>query len=205
MENNSQFSNNDYMNPEMETEAERLGKNISKIRKFRKMTQEDLGSMVGLNSNRIEQYEIGYRMPRKDLLNEIAKALDVNPMVLNEPSLYNSIAAMHILFKMEREYGLKAERINEKIAFHLNIDQSHELYAFISEWIKKREEIEQDIFHAEDPNEKGRLHDVYIDWEIRFPESLPEYVSALDKTIRRDYIKSRIKELQQELEMLSDE
>ena len=57
-----------------------VGKKIQLVRKHRKMTQKELGSRIGLGengANRVAQYEMGYRVPKEDLLEAIAAALDV--------------------------------------------------------------------------------------------------------------------------------
>ena len=61
-----------------------IGKKIKLVRKFRKMTQQDLGVAIGLDekgaANRIAQYECDYRMPQKEMLFDMAKAMNVNPL-----------------------------------------------------------------------------------------------------------------------------
>ena len=63
------------------------GKKIKLIREFRKMTQAELAAAIGLGERaqaRIGQYESGYRVPKKETLNEIALVLEVNPKALVE-------------------------------------------------------------------------------------------------------------------------
>ena len=58
-----------------------IGDKIKKIRTFRNMTQAELGAALGWGdkgANRLAQYETNYRVPRKDLVTEMAKILDVN-------------------------------------------------------------------------------------------------------------------------------
>ena len=48
-----------------------IGEKIKRVRKFRKMTQAELGTAVGLGENaqnRIAHYERGTRVPQKELL-----------------------------------------------------------------------------------------------------------------------------------------
>ena len=53
---------------------------LKKIRTFRKMTQKELSEKIGLtDQHRIVQYEKGVRVPKKDLVDKMAQALDVNP------------------------------------------------------------------------------------------------------------------------------
>ena len=49
-------------------------------------------------ANRLAQYETNYRVPRKDLVTEMAKILDVNPLTLYEPTTLDASELMEILF-----------------------------------------------------------------------------------------------------------
>lgn len=78
-----------------------IGDKIKKIRTFRNMTQAELGAALGWGdkgANRLAQYETNYRVPRKDLVTEMAKILDVNPLTLHEPTTMNASELMEILF-----------------------------------------------------------------------------------------------------------
>ena len=62
-----------------------IGDKIKKIRTFRKMTQAELGAALGWGekgANRLAQYETNYRVPKKELVTEMAKILNVNPWTL---------------------------------------------------------------------------------------------------------------------------
>lgn len=60
-----------------------IGEKIRMLRNFRGMSQKELGIAIGLPEkgadNRITQYENGYRVPKSELLSEIAHVLRVNP------------------------------------------------------------------------------------------------------------------------------
>ena len=78
-----------------------IGDKIKKIRTFRNMTQAELGAALGWGdkgANRLAQYETNYRVPRKDLVTEMAKILDVNPLTLHEPTTMDASELMEILF-----------------------------------------------------------------------------------------------------------
>ena len=58
----------------------RIGAKIRQIRQHRHMTQQELGEKIRLGkngANRIAQYEMAYRTPKRDQLNKIAHALNV--------------------------------------------------------------------------------------------------------------------------------
>ena len=60
-----------------ETAPSRIGRRIRAIRQEEDMSQGDLGEKVGLNANRIQQYENGARNPKFELCKQIAEALEV--------------------------------------------------------------------------------------------------------------------------------
>ena len=71
-------------NPAKRVNKMNIGEKIKRIRQHRRMTQKELGELVDLSANRIAQYEMGYRVPKKPLLNQIAEALRVSPLALSD-------------------------------------------------------------------------------------------------------------------------
>lgn len=71
-------------NPAKRVNGMNIGEKIKRIRQHRRMTQKELGELVDLSANRIAQYEMGYRVPKKPLLNQIAEALRVSPLALSD-------------------------------------------------------------------------------------------------------------------------
>lgn len=54
-----------------------VGENIRDIRKSKKMSQEELGKLLGVSQAMIAQYETGTRIPKIETLARIAEALNV--------------------------------------------------------------------------------------------------------------------------------
>ena len=84
------------------------GEKIKRIRQFRGLTQKELGKAIGLSesaANRITQYEIGYRVPKKDMLDQMAKVLRCNPLALYDVSGQNAEEIMQILFWLDESAG----------------------------------------------------------------------------------------------------
>ncbi|WP_066675874.1 helix-turn-helix domain-containing protein [Clostridium septicum] len=54
-----------------------IGENLKKIRKDKKMTQEDFGKLVGLSANTVQRYESGKRQPNIETIKKIADSLEV--------------------------------------------------------------------------------------------------------------------------------
>ena len=84
------------------------GEKIKRIRQYRGLTQKELAVAIGLKetaANRITQYEIGYRVPKKDTLDKMATALNCNPMALYDVSGQTAEEILQILFWLEESAG----------------------------------------------------------------------------------------------------
>ena len=84
-----------------------IGERIKKIRETREMTRAELGALVGLDQNRVQQYENGKRKPKIPLLKKFAAALGVETIALMDPTTESYVGAMHALFQMEEKLDMK--------------------------------------------------------------------------------------------------
>ncbi len=75
-----------------------VGERIKRIRTFRHMTMDEFGAALGFEgksmSVRVAQYESGTRVPKKDMIHEMARILNCNYKALDN---YNNGAAEDIL------------------------------------------------------------------------------------------------------------
>jgi len=163
------------------------GKKIQIIRKFRKMRQEELGELIGLEGGiqpRIAQYETGYRMPGDEILQKIAEALNVNPLAIRPVQGTNAEELMQIFFWLEEEKPgvihpfqltrFPNERCNDSddvnIYYHDNDSWPAKnpcgfwldygiLNDFIREW----------IYHQQELSEGKISREEYFEWKINWP------------------------------------
>ena len=65
-----------------------FGQRLKLIRKFRKLTQRELGILMGDPDNsadvRIAQYELNYRVPKKETVKKLSEILRVSPAVFSQ-------------------------------------------------------------------------------------------------------------------------
>ena len=84
-----------------------VGEKIKYIRTFRGMTQQQLGVAIGLSAkgadNRMAQYETNYRVPKKDMLEDIAEALDVNLINFISPVSGSAEDIMQTFFWLDED------------------------------------------------------------------------------------------------------
>lgn len=79
------------------------GEKIHRIRLHRKLTQKELGDRIGLTANRVAQYEMGYRVPKRPLLEQMAQSLEVSPLALLDPTTGTLSDIMETLFWMDED------------------------------------------------------------------------------------------------------
>ena len=86
------------------------GDNIRRHRKAKGFTQAQLADAVGLTEGAIRHYESGIRAVKPELLEKIAKALEVSEGALKDYGVETSRDLMALLLQLEEGYGLVPQR-----------------------------------------------------------------------------------------------
>ena len=151
------------------------------------MTQKELSEKIGLtDQHRIVQYEKGVRVPKKDLVDKMAQALDVNPYTLYDTAGRDASEMMELLFWLD-EFNPSAlhlflpkkfpgEKCNEvadtSVYFHDNDSwPAHApvcmwfdygvLNDFLKEWVVRMNELKSGVI----------TRDEYFEWKINWPQT----------------------------------
>lgn len=148
-----------------------IGEKIRMLRNFRGMTQKELGIAIGLPGkgadNRITQYENGYRVPKPELLSEIAHVLRVNPNNFRIKSSGSLQDLMYELLWMDEEYPdfihlFKMKQgtdphpfsfFNNPIGIYFNSPAMNE---FLNEWLVRQQELAEGKISKDD----------YLEWKF---------------------------------------
>ena len=114
------------------------GENIKRIRKFRGMTQKELGIAIGIGeesaSPRMAQYETDNRTPRKEMLHKIAVVLDVDPRNISIPTGYREEDMIYRLLVLEDYFPeMKLERNGRTGEVVINL-QNKKINEFLYQW-----------------------------------------------------------------------
>ena len=159
-----------------------VGEKIKKIRTFRGMTQKELGSMLRMGSrgadNRIAQYETNYRVPKAELLDGIAGALNVNPQNFYDP-VPDSLDAFNLGNDLDSIYGNTGDIANNTAATADALDIAEEDLAYLRD-IAEREAINRFTtaeIKVEQHNENHIASELDVDgimaaWTESFAEQL---------------------------------
>jgi transcriptional regulator with XRE-family HTH domain len=84
-----------------------IGARIRRYRNDVDMTQRELAEEVGLTESAIRNYERDIRTPGDEQIERIAEALDVSADSIREVGVSGARGALEVLFRFERELGLK--------------------------------------------------------------------------------------------------
>ena len=114
------------------------GKNIKKVRKWREMTQSELGKALGIGEGsagtRIAQYETEKRTPKGEILGKIAGVLCVNPKCLAAPNGYSEDDMIYRLLILEDYFPeMKLERNSRTGEVVINL-QNKKINEFLYQW-----------------------------------------------------------------------
>lgn len=161
---------------------------LKRIRVFRGMTQRELGAAMGFRGDpqtRISQYEMGYRLPKKDIIFRLSDILDVCPCALDTEGQDDLTVFMEMLLWTDEELGgimhltcaepnRKTNKSVQEMEIQYIADEKWEnLYpamlwfederinAYLKEWAVMKSDLE-----------RGRItQEKYFEWKIQWPNS----------------------------------
>ena len=100
------------------------GERIHFFRTLRGLTLKQLGQAIGFPEKsadiRMAQYESETRVPKDEITQKLAQALDVSPQAIAVPDIDSYTGLMHTLFALEDRYGLKVSQIDGELCLRLN-------------------------------------------------------------------------------------
>ena len=149
----------------------RIGERIKKIREAREMTRAELGALVGLDQNRIQQYENGRRKPKIPLLKRIADALGVNTIALMDPTTDSYVGAMYMLFQMEEKLDMKIVKRDGCYCLQFGDGKTGGMNDYLKDWYEVRQALDKAMPNLTDEERKKKVFD-YNMFEWTYPEGI---------------------------------
>ena len=161
-----------------------LGDRIRYFRKWRGLTQQELGEAVGFSRGsadvRIGQYESNAKKPREETLLALADALGVNVDALLAPDISSKDRIMQTLFQLEDELGFYIDKEGAYYSIHLN--SYHEKHA-------EMKELFAEWYDAYMRYRKSRFDPIEYDkWRYRYPYYNPQFE---DEEAYREFMQRR--------------
>ena len=144
-----------------------IGQSIKFFRNRKGMKQKQLGEILGFlgktSDVRIAQYESEARVPKIDLVKEMARIFDVSTHALTVPDIDTYIGLMHTLFTLEDVYGLKISEIDGELCLRpdkSNRDNYSSLFNMFQAWQQMSVKLKQGEITKEE----------YDQWRYKYPE-----------------------------------
>ena len=138
-----------------------IGRRIRLIRNLRGLTQKELGTAIGFNGRtsdvRIAQYENETRIPKQDVINNMAYVMKISPLALTVPDIDSEHGIMHTLFALEDNFGLEVKIVDGEVCMKFK-DLS--LAGRLRDWQKESEKLKNEEITKEE----------YDDWRYTYPE-----------------------------------
>ncbi len=179
----------DFADISEDRSAERTGERIKKIRETREMTRAQLGALVGLDQNRVQQYENGRRKPKIELLKKFAAALGVETIALMDPTTESYVGAMYALFQMEEKLDLKIVKKDGCYCLQFGDGKSSGMNSYLRQWYEVRQALDEAMPNLNDEERKKKIFD-YNMFEWTYP-------SGLARNSRRRYDEHLINRMQE--------
>ena len=162
-----------------------IGNKIRFFRNLRGYTQDELGHKIGLQGDRVRQYESGIRTPKADMLKAIADALDVDVAALSDINITSEEDIMHILFELEDNFSINIEKQDGKTVLVIDNEDSRNavLNTYLNYWYDKKQVFSLDKYSdAKDP----RVID-YRSWRGRFGSNEAAFEAEVIQNINDAY------------------
>lgn len=129
-----------------------LGRRIRDLRLKRCWTQREAAEKSFVTESAFRSYELGDRVPKREIVDRIAKAFGVRSEYLTAPEFLNSTEFCYALLQSEEAFHLKPG-VDEAGLGHLGIEpigDAKRVSGLLSEWSRMRQKLDsKEITQAE--------------------------------------------------------
>lgn len=129
-----------------------LGRRIRDLRLKRCWTQREAAERSFVTESAFRSYELGDRVPKREIIDRIAKAFGVRSEYLTAPEFLNSTEFCYALLQSEEAFHLKPE-MDEAGLGHLGVEpigDAKRVSGLLNEWSRMRQKLDsKEITRAE--------------------------------------------------------
>lgn len=129
-----------------------LGRRIRDLRLKRCWTQREAAEKSFVTESAFRSYELGDRMPKREIIDRIAKAFGVRSEYLTAPEFLNSTEFCYALLQSEEAFHLKPG-VDEAGLGHLSVEpigDAKRISGLLNEWNRMRQKLDsKEITQAE--------------------------------------------------------
>lgn len=121
-----------------------LARKLKSLRNELHLTQKEVANRAKITESAYRAYELGDRNPKPEILDRIAKALDVRPEFLSAPTFRNEHEFAYAILENEDAFGYTARNINGVPAIAPGNGPAMNIFAeFILDWQKMRAKLDR--------------------------------------------------------------
>ena len=121
-----------------------LGRRIRNLRLKRCWTQREAAEKSFVTESAFRSYELGDRMPKREIIDRIAKAFGVRSEYLTAPEFLNSTEFCYALLQSEEAFHLKPG-VDEAGLGHLSVEpigDAKRISGLLNEWNRMRQKLD---------------------------------------------------------------
>lgn len=128
-----------------------LGRRIRDLRLKRCWTQREAAEKSFVTESAFRSYELGDRMPKREIVDRIAKAFGVRSEYLTAPELLNEYEFCYVILQNEENMRLKPYKDEKCGKYFISCEPNNEnLSEFIGDWGEMRDKLKsQEITQEE--------------------------------------------------------
>ena len=159
-----------------------LGRRIRDLRLKRCWTQREAAEKSFVTESAFRSYELGDRMPKREIIDRIAKALGVRSEYLTAPEFLNSTEFCYALLQSEEAFHLKPE-MDEAGLGRLGVEpigDAKRVSGMLNEWSRMRQKLDS----------KEITQDEYDEWKQTWDDG-EDALEVLERVRRMDVAGTR--------------
>lgn len=129
--------------PMKKKETSSLAKKLKKLRDEQHLTQKEVADKARITESAYRAYELGDRNPKPDILDRIAKALEVRPEYLSAPTFRNRREFAYAILENEDVFGYTVRDIDGVPAIVKGYGNAVDFFAeFVRDWEEMRAKLD---------------------------------------------------------------
>lgn len=140
-----------------------LGRRIRDLRLKRCWTQREAAEKSFVTESAFRSYELGDRVPKREIVDRIAKAFGVRSEYLTAPELLNEYEFCYVILQNEESMRLKPYKDEEHGRYFISCEPNSEnLSEFIRDWGEMRDKLKSQEITQEE----------YEEWKITWDNGI---------------------------------
>lgn len=137
-----------------------LARKLKSLRNELHLTQKEVANRAKITESAYRAYELGDRNPKPEILDRIAKALDVRPEFLSAPTFRNEHEFAYAILENENLFGYTVRSVDGAPAIVKDRGSATDFFGeFVCNWEEMREKLDSHRISIEEYEDWKRFWD----------------------------------------------